>query len=145
MSLISGIQAFIRDYTGLATDAIVSVDQLGASVSAEYAVVPLPGARVIEGYINGGSLREYPFALQSKEYTADELTRLATSEFFEGFADWLEAQTAAGTLPSLGSGQTATLIEATGWAHLYQIGQSDVGIYQIMCRLEYEQAAPSGA
>jgi len=144
MSIISGLQSFVAGYSALDKDAIVSVDQLGA-LAAEYAIVPLPGARVLEGYINGGSLREYPFALQSKEYTADELTRLATSEFFEGFADWLETQTAAGSLPTLGTGQTATRIEATGWAHLYQIGQSDVGIYQIMCRLEYEQAAPSGA
>jgi hypothetical protein len=36
-------------------------------------------------------------------------------------------------------GKTATAIEATGWAYLYEQGQSDTGVYQIQCRLTYEQ------
>jgi hypothetical protein len=84
-------------------------------------------------------MREYPFAFQSAEYTADELERLETSGFFEAFADWLESQTNAGVLPTLGAKQTALEIEATSWAYLFEQGNSETGIYQIQARLIYEQ------
>lgn len=140
MSLISSVRTFVKTYAGLADGAPVFVDQHGAQ-PVEYAVVPLPGGGVIEAYIDGSSLREYPFALQSVEYTIDDAARLAAAEFYEGFAAWLEAQTEAGTLPTLGAGQAAVAIEATAGGHLYTHGTSGTGIYQILCRLVYEQEA----
>ena len=139
MSIISALKTYIQTYTGLKTDAPVWVDTIGANPT-EYAIIPLAGAKIVEQYINGGSLREYPFAFQSAEYTADELERIENSGFFEAFSDWLEIQTLAGVLPTLGAKQTATEIEATGWGYLFQQGQSKTGIYQVQCRLIYEQA-----
>ena len=138
MSIISALKTYISTYTGLETGAPVWVDYIGPNPT-EYAIIPLAGSKIIEQYINGGSMREYPFAFQSAEYTADELERLETSGFFESFADWLESQTNAGVLPTLGAKQTAWSIEATSWAYLYEQGNSDTGIYQVQCRLIYEQ------
>jgi hypothetical protein len=138
MSIISSVRTYLATYTGLKTGAPLWVDCLGNNPS-EYAVIPLAGGKVIETYLSGKSLREYPFAFQSMESTADDLERLENSGFFETFADWLETQTEAGTLPTLGTGQTAELIEAIGWGYLYEQGNSDTGVYQIQCRIVYGQ------
>jgi hypothetical protein len=138
MSIISSVKTYLATYTGLTTGAPLWVDHLGANPT-EYAVVPLAGSRIAERYIDGGSAREFPFAFQSMESTADELERLENSGFYEAFADWLESQSLAGTLPTLGAKQTATEIQALGWAYLYEQGQSSTGVYQIQCKLFYEQ------
>ncbi len=138
MSIISALRSYLKNYTGLALGAPVWVNYLGA-VPTEYTVNPLPGNRIVEQYVDGSSLREYPFAFQSVESTAADLERLENSGFFEAFADWLESQTELGNLPVLDSGQTPERIEATGWGYLYEQGNSDTGIYQIQCRLVYEQ------
>lgn len=138
MSIISALQTYLRTFTGLETDAPVWVDFLGSNPT-EYSVSPLPGARIVETYINGSSLRQYPFAFNSTQSTADDLERLQNTGFFEAFAQWLEDQTEAGTLPTLGAGQTAVEISATGWGYLFQEGDSNTGIYQIQCQLLYSQ------
>ena len=138
MSMIGAIQDYIKTYTSLKSGAPVWVDYLGSN-PVEYSIVPLPGARVIESYIDGSSLRSYPFAFQSMESTADDLERLGTQGFYEDFADWLEEQTENGSLPTLGAGQTAESINVTGWGYLFEQGDSLTGIYQIQCLLKFKQ------
>ena len=137
-SVISGLKTYLATYSGLKSGAPLWVDNLGPGVT-EYAIIPLPGEKIAESYIDGGSLREFPFAFQSMESTADELERLENCGFFESLSDWFETQTAAGTLPTLSSGKTAREIETLGWAFLYEQGESGKGIYQVQCKLTYEQ------
>lgn len=136
MTIISALRTYIATYSGLTTGAPLWVDYLG-QVPTEYSITPLAGGRIVEQYIDGGSVREFPFAFSSTESTADNLERLETIGFYEAFADWLESQTLAGTLPTL-TGKTALSIEATGWAYLYQQGDSNTAMYQIQCKLTYE-------
>lgn len=138
MSIIQAVRDYLQNYSGLETNAPIWVDQLGSSPT-QYAVIPVPGEKIIENYIDGSSMRVYPFAFQSMESTADDLERLETAGFYETFADWLESQTKSGSLPNLENGKKAIAIEALNWAFLYEQGQSDTGIYQIQCRLIYEQ------
>lgn len=138
MSLISAVRMYLATYTGLKSGAPLWADYLG-SKPTQYAVVPLAGGKIVEHYIDGSSLREFPFAFQSMESTADDLERLENNGFFEAFSDWLETQTEAGTLPTLAAGQTPELIEATGWGFLYEQSESDSGVYQVQCRLVYKQ------
>jgi len=138
MSMISAIKTYMKTYTGLITDAPVWVDYLGPDPT-EYTIIPLAGTRIIQEDITGKTLREYPFAFQSMESTADEKNRIAVQEFFEDLAAWFETQTLAGTFPTLAAGQTAEKIEALGWAYLFESGESGTGIYQIQCKLTYEQ------
>jgi hypothetical protein len=138
MSMISAVRTYLAAYSALKANAPVWVDYLGATPT-EYAVIPLAGARIIERYLDGGSLREFPFAFQSTESTADDLERLESAGFYEAFADWLESQTLSGAFPTLGTKKTALSIEALGWAYLYEQGGSDTGVYQIQCKLTYEQ------
>jgi hypothetical protein len=139
MSIIGAVRTYIAQYTELETNAPVWVGFLG-SKPIEYSIVPLTGNRIVESYLNGGSLREFPFAFQSMEYTADDLERLENASFYEAFAEWLETQSAAGTLPTLDAGKQPVSIEATNWGFLYEQGVSDTGIYQINCKLVYEQS-----
>lgn len=136
MSLLSAVRTYLVDYTGLKDGAPLWVNYLG-SQPTEYAIVPMAGGKILERWLNGGSLREFPFAIQSVESTADDLERMESAGFFESLADWLENQT---VLPALDEGKTAISIEASGWAYLFEQGKSETGIYQIQCRLVYEQA-----
>jgi len=139
--IIDAVKTYIKTYGSLDSNAAVLVDFLG-NTPTQYAINPLPGAKVIESYITGASLREFPFSFQSMESTADELERLSNNGFFEAFSDWLESQTLAETFPTLNANQHPILIEATSWGYLFQQGESDTGIYSIQCRLQYEQDAP---
>lgn len=139
MSIIEALKTYMATYSGFASGAALQVDQLG-NTPTQYALMPLPGARVVESYIDGGTSREFPFALQSMESTADDLERISNSGFYEALADWFETQTDAGTLPTLDTGKTATGIEALGWGYLFEFGESGTGIYQIQCKLTYTQA-----
>lgn len=138
MSVISAVRDYLATYDGLTDGALIVVDALG-SLPTQYAVVPVPGARKVEEYLDGSSLREFPFVIQSMESTADDLERIENSEFYEGLADWFETQSDAEVLPALGAKKTATKIEAVNWGFLYQQGESATGIYQITCKLTYEQ------
>ena len=140
MSLIQSIQDYVKTYTSLKSGAPVWVGYLGETPT-EYAIIPLPGARVVETYLNDKTLREYPFAFQSMESTADDLERLESQGFYEEFAEWLDEQTESGNLPNLGIGKTAESIESTGWGYLFVQGESQTGIYQVQCRLTYTQEA----
>jgi hypothetical protein len=138
MSIIEAIQDYIKDCTELDVGAPVWVNYLG-NEPVEYSIVPIPGSRILETYLDGSSLRVYPFAFQSVESTADDLERLGTQGFYEAFADWLEEQTTVGNLPVLDYNKQSELLEATGWGYLFQEGESATGIYQIQCQLQYIQ------
>ena len=139
MSILSSIQTYIKTYGSLVSNAPVLIDFLGAN-PVGYSIVSLPGTTVIERYLDGGSVREFPFALQAMFSTADDAERLDNLGFFEAFADWLDSQTVAGVLPtSLGTGRTAEKIEALGQAFLYEQGVSGRGIYSVQAKLTYSQ------
>lgn len=137
-TIIESLKTYLQAYTELPTGAPVWVDYLSKE-PGNYAIIPLPGARKIEEYLDGSSLREFPFAFQAMVSTADEYERLATTGFFELFAEWLDTQSDADTFPTLKAGKTPDKIEATGWGSLFEQGESDTGVYQIQCKLTYYQ------
>jgi len=137
MTVIESIQTYIKTCTELEEGRPVWVNYLGGV--NQYSIVPLPGTKVLEEYLNGVKIMDFPFAFQTMNSTADDLERLANAGFFESFSDWMYTQTELGNLPTLGAGQTAELIEAVNCGYLFAQGESDTGIYQIDCRLQYRQ------
>jgi hypothetical protein len=137
-TMVEALQAFMLTYPNWAASAPLYVDYLGAEPT-QYTIVPLPGDKVLEEYIDGGSSRTYPFALQANFSTADEAERIQNSGFFETLSDWFETETLAGRLPTLPSGRTAEKIEAGNLGFLYQQGESETGVYQIQCKITYIQ------
>jgi hypothetical protein len=137
-TIIAGVKAYIKTYTGISSSSPVWVNNLGEKLP-DYSIVPLPGAGPIEEYIAGGGEYVWPFAFQSNRATADEVNRLANIGFFEAFKDWMKSQSDGGTLPELPSGKTAEKIEALGFGYLFEQGESGTGIYQVQCALTYEE------
>lgn len=140
MSLIASVRTFLLTYGGLADDAPLLVDVLGKNPT-QYAVVPISGARVAETYLDDSTLREFPFAVQSMESTADDPARIANYNFLEALAEWIEGRNKAKVYPTLDAGKTPIAIEVLGQPILFEFGESGTGIYQLQCRLTYEQAA----
>lgn len=140
ITIIAALKTYIKTYSGM-SDGLVLVDALSGN-DTEYAIVPLPGNKIIEEYIDGGSLRQFPFALQMMALTPDDATRIENQGFFEGVSDWFESQTKSGTFPTLNSNQHPEEIEATSQPFLYQQGESETAIYQLSCALTYKQDAP---
>lgn len=139
MTIIEAVKSFISHCALLPELSGVTVNELSGEIGS-YSLDPLPGARTIEEDLAGNKLQEFPFVLSSVDCTEDELSRLASSEFYERFADWLEVCSDNGTLPDLGKGKIAERIEATTWSYLFQRGDTAAsGIYQINCKLVYEQ------
>lgn len=137
MSIIQSLLTYLKTYPNLVVNGNVLVDHLGL-IPTEYSIVQLPGDKIIENYINGSSLRVYPFAFQSIEYKLEDLERINTLEFYETLSAWFETQTDAGILPTLATGKTAESIEALQWGFLSHENQT-TGIYQVQCRLTYKQ------
>jgi len=138
MSIISALRTYLLTCPSLASGALVLVDHAG-SEPIGYSIVPMPGERIAKTYVTGKTVREYPFAFQTVASTADNLARIESAAWNEIFADWLEAQTKAGSLPTLDTGKTAIGVEAVNWGYLYEEGESQTGIYQIVCKLTFEQ------
>ena len=140
MTIISALKTYLATYSGLTTGAPLWVDYLSVGVLG-YSVMALPGTKRVETYIDSNQhfLAEYPFAFQVMASTADDPNRVANLGFFEAFSDWLDSQTEAGILPTLGANQTAERIEAVIGGYLLEQGQSETAVYQISCKLTYEQ------
>ena len=102
VSILAGVKKWFLDNAsaaGLASGAPLQVDFLGPDL-AGYSIVTMPGAEV-EWYLNGGSTRTFPFALQANFSTADDAERIDNIGFYETLSDWLHAQSEADTLPGL--------------------------------------------
>lgn len=138
MTIIESIRTYLMGYSALKVGAPLWVDFLGPKPT-QYAILPSPGTKLIEECIDGSSSRAYPFVFQSVESTADDIARMATNGFYEALGEWFETQTEAGILPTMSVGKTPTAIETNNWATLFEQGQSDTGIYQVQCRLLYNQ------
>lgn len=138
MSLIASVREWLLQFEGLDDKAPLLVDTLGKEPT-QYALVPLPGARIVASYIDGSTRRQFPFALQSMEFATDDDARTANYEFYEAFASWVEIQDAAGNFPSLGTGRTPEGVEVVGQPILFELGDSGTAVYQIQCNLTYEQ------
>lgn len=141
MSIIEDVRTYFATYPALVSGAGLFVDHLPKEPT-QYAIMPVPGERITEHYLDDSSRREFLFAVQSMESTADDSTRIASHAFLETLSEWLETQNKAGTLPTLDAGKTAEEIEAIGTPILFEYGESGTGIYQLQCRLKYAQVAP---
>ena len=139
-SILEALRTYFKNNAsaaGLTSGKALQVDFLGPD-KVGYSIVTMPGATV-EYYLNGGSSRTFPFALEATLSTADDTNRIENGGFFEKLADWLDSQSEIDSLPILPTGKTAEKIQALDCGYLYDQGPSGTGTYQIICRLEYSQ------
>lgn len=141
MSIIDSLKAYFGTFSGV-TGSVILTDFLG-SLPEQFAIVPLSGERVTAVYLNDTKVKEFPFAFQAMKYSADEFERMTNVGFYDEFADWMDDQTDADILPTLSAGRTAQSIQALGQGYLLTDGEAKTGIYEIQCKLVYEQVASS--
>lgn len=115
----------------------INVNYIGTDMA--YSLDPLPCNPVISEYVDGGTKKQYQFALMSKEeYDEDVRTNIENSGFYEIFEEWLEELNESDNLPDLGPKKSAMYFETLNKGYLYDI-DSNKAKYRIECRLVYSQ------
>lgn len=102
-SIIAGITDFFMTCP-LLSGGVFRVNALGDQ-PIEYNIETGVFTPVLKQYVNGDSERQYQFNFVSREfYSMDRIQNIQSSEFYEKFADWVEAQDKAGNFPKLPEG-----------------------------------------
>lgn len=121
-------------------DGCMRVDFLGPE-PVEYVIEPIPGSPVLRRYVDGSSIRRYPFAFGSREYySQDRLQNIENSGFYEKLADWIEEMNVAQNLPELPEGMEAQVLYTVSTGYLFDGSMSNAR-YQIQLALEYFKEA----
>lgn len=137
--IIEALRNYIRTCPHLATfnDAIkVNVNFLDANTDT-YSIEEIPADPIIKKYVNGDSIRQYPFIFTSREpYGADILTNIDNSGFYEEFASWIENQNDTEIFPLLDKGLEPLEIKVTSTGYAFAVTE-DTAQFQIQLRLKY--------
>lgn len=126
---------FLKDFPGTAIKK-VDVDTLDGEATA-YMIENVPAEPIVKKYLDGSSVRQTVFALDSREYYED-VENIDTNNFYEELADWLDNCTETGKLPDLGAKKEAMSIKATTPGYLYD-AEGTKAKYRIQCVLKYYQ------
>lgn len=137
MSAVKPIIESIRNYI-LTCDFLkggkVNVDYLPDEMS--YSIDPIGGDPIYKRYTDGGCLKQFQFALTSKEaYDGDARTGIANSGFYQFLEEWIEDNNMLDIYPKL-EGHTPVRVEIMQSGYLFST-EADLGRYQIICRLIY--------
>ena len=118
----------------------VNVDHLDVNMS--YSIDVLPANPIVKRYADGGCVKQLLFAFTSKEeYDGDARTGIENSGFYQKFEEWIWEKSRKGNLPALSNPkQIAISLETIQNGYLYD-ADTDLGQYQIICALKYEQEA----
>lgn len=137
MSIIQSVTDFMKTCPEL-KDGYFRVDSLG-NRPTEYTIESMPCEPWIDRYVNGGGIKQYLFALGSREYYAvDSMQNIENLSFYENLCEWLEECNDSGTLPVLDEGLVPEEIEVASTGYLYS-ADGKTARYQIQLRLIYEK------
>ncbi|MBR1384344.1 MAG: hypothetical protein IJ555_11140 [Ruminococcus sp.] len=89
------------------------------------------GLSLLSEDVCGNETWQYNALLQSREYTADDLSRLDASEFTEDLVFWIREQNKQQQYPSIGADAEPQSISADNGMLLALDEDGDRGIYQI--------------
>lgn len=137
MTMIKSIRDYFLDCP-LMLDKKINVDYLGLEAN-QYTIDNIMADTVIKQYADGGAMKQYVFAIGSREYyNADAINNIENSGFYELFSEWIRAQNKLGNLPTLPGNREARKIEATTSGYLFSIDE-DTAKYQIQLQITYYQ------
>lgn len=138
-SIIEAVVEFFQDCP-LLGDGAFRVDALGDE-PLEYVIETGIFTPVIETYIDGSSDRRYQFNFGSREYySMDRFQTIANSTFYEKFADWVEAQDAAGHYPDMPEGMHPEKLRLLSPGYMFDESLRNAR-YQIQLELIYHKEA----
>lgn len=132
------IIASIRDYIltcPFLKDGKVNLNYLPDEIA--YSIEPIGCDPIYKRYANGGAMKQFQFALMSKEvYDGDVRTEIANSGFYQYFEEWIEENNLNDIFPVL-EGYESIRIDILQSGYLFST-EADLGRYQIQCRLIYK-------
>ncbi len=139
MTNIEAVTAWLHTYPPLA-DGRIGVDFLSADAQT-YSVDVMPGKEIIKKYLDGSTVRQFDFVLASRELKEDDIGQnLEIHAFYEGFAQWVEAQNKiGGRLPHLAAGRSAKRVEVTTSGYPFFVDEHGTAQYQIQMKMTYYQ------
>ncbi len=115
-------------------DGKVNIDYLPDEMA--YSIDPIGGDPIYRRYVDGSALRQFQFALTSKEaYDGDARTGIENSGFYQFLQEWIDENNLKDVLPEL-DGHTPVRIDIQTSGYLFSM-DSELGRYQIQCRLIY--------
>ena len=118
--------------------SLVVVDKIGAD-PGQYEIAALPCEPVLRPYTDGGSMRQFMFAVASRE-VYDERQNMDNTTFYDALQRWIETQSRSRNLPVLNAGRRpqAVNVVTSGYVHS---AEDSTAIYQMECRQLYTQAS----
>lgn len=121
----------------LEENAPIHVDGLRPE-PVNYALGALGGETVAEEYVDGSSLKRFPFAFSAMLYGLEDGDRLESDALMETLAAWMEAPE---NLPLLEEGQKANRMRVPERGGRTDTSGGDAfAAYRMKCELEYVKA-----
>ena len=135
--MINNIRDFLLQYEYFERNGtLVNVNYLDQDVG-DFSIEPVPTKPLIKSYINGDKIKQYEFALISKNsYSEDVTTNIENCGFFEDFEAWIEECNDNDILPTLDKNMESRSIEIVNNGILVDNSSGEC-IYQITLRLVY--------
>lgn len=139
MTVIESLREWFKEYGGLA--GRLDVDFLPEEADT-YSLDTIPCEEVLKRYMDGGTMRQYQFAVSSRRaYDRNIEQNVDNLGFFEGLTEWVEKRAKARELPNMGEGKTARKLVVTSNAYPFVVTEDGKARYQIQMRLEYYKEA----
>lgn len=135
-NLLEAVSEFVRECPFIA-DIDMHIDQVDEQPHS-YAVATAGLVKLSEDIL-GVRTWQYNALLQSREYTADDLSRLNASAFTENFVFWVEEQNSRRQLPQLPEGFEPVGVSADNGILLALDEDGDRGIYQVQIHLIFKK------
>jgi hypothetical protein len=137
MTVIESVQKWLKTYSGL--KGRLDVDFLGEDAET-YSVDTIPCEEVLKRYKDGGTMKQFQFAVSSRRFYEQNIKQnISNLQFFEDLTNWVEKQTHARKLPTMDDGRQPIKIVVTSTAYPFIVSEDGKARYQIQMRLEYFQ------
>lgn len=137
MTVIESVQKWLKTYNGL--KGRLDVDFLPEDADT-YSVDTIPCEEVLKRYKDGGTMKQFQFAVSSRRFYEQNIKQnLSNLQFFEDLTTWVEKNARARELPAMDNGRQALKIVVTSTAYPFIVSEDGKARYQIQMRLEYYQ------
>ena len=137
MTVMQCIQKWLKTYSGLS--GRLDVDFLDENADT-YSVDTIPCEEIIKRYRDGGTVKQFQFAVSSRRFYEQNIKQnLSNLQFFEDLTAWVEKKARSRELPTMDKGRTAQKIVVTSTAYPFLVSEDGKARYQIQMRLEYYQ------
>lgn len=135
MKVIEAIKEYINNCPAL-KEYNVNVNYLEDDFDS-FSIEETPCNPVLKRYIDGSSERQCQFVFTSKEpYSADVISNIDNSNFYEEFSAWIENNNRNSILPVLEEGLESTKIKIISSPYIITADE-DKAVYQISLQLNY--------